>query len=167
MDEIGTTCCFSGPRPKNYPWGNNKERESKIAEKLKIAVREAIERGYRHFISGMAAGIDMLAAKIVLQMRENMPDKRITLEAAIPFPDQPRRWKEETKLEYESILSRCDKVHFFADAFSVAAYKERDQYMVDHSSLLIAVPGKLNGGTARTIAFAKELKCEVVLIRNL
>ena len=70
MDEIGTTCCFSGPRPKNYPWGNNKERESKIAEKLKIAVREAIERGYRHFISGMAAGIDMLAAKIVLQMRE-------------------------------------------------------------------------------------------------
>lgn len=167
MDEIGTTCCFSGPRPKNYPWGNNKERESKIAEKLKIAVREAIERGYRHFISGMAAGIDMLAAKIVLQMRENMPDKRIMLEAAIPFPDQPRRWKEELKREYESILSRCDKVHFFADAFSVAAYKERDQYMVDHSSLLIAVPGKLKGGTARTIAYAMELKREVVLIRNL
>lgn len=167
MDEIGITCCFSGPRPKNYPWGNNKERESKIAEKLKIAVREAIERGYRHFISGMAAGIDMLAAKIVLQMRENMPDKKITLEAAIPFPDQPRRWKEETKLEYESILSRCDKVHYIADAFSVAAYKERDQYMVDHSSLLIAVPGKPNGGTARTIAYAMKLKREVVLIRNL
>ena len=164
MDEIGTTCCFSGPRPKNYPWGNNKERESKIAEKLKIAVREAIERGYRHFISGMAAGIDMLAARIVLQMRENMPDKGITLEAAIPFPDQPRRWKEQTKGEYESILSRCDKVRFIADAFSVAAYQERDRYMVEHSSLLIAVPGKSNGGTARTIAYAKKLNREIVLL---
>ena len=126
MDEIGITCCFSGPRPKNYPWGSDQACEVKIAEKLKIAVQDAIERGYRHFISGMAAGVDMLAAKIVLQMRENIPDKRITLEAAIPFPDQPRRWKEETKLEYESILSRCDKVHYIEDAFSVAAYKERD-----------------------------------------
>ena len=167
MDEIAITCCFSGPRPKNYPWGSDQACEEKIAEKLKIAVQDAIERGYRHFISGMAAGIDLFAAKIVLLMRENMPDKRITLEAAVPFPDQTRRWKEETKLEYESILSRCDKVHYIADAFSVAAYKERDQYMVDHSSLLIAVPGKLNGGTARTIAYAMKLKREVVLIRNL
>ena len=95
---IGITCCFSGPRSKN-------------------AVQEAIWRGYRHFISGMAVGVDMLAAKIVLQMREDMPDKRITLEVAVPFPGQPKRWKEETKLEYESILSWCDKVHFLPIRF--------------------------------------------------
>ena len=167
MEEIGITCCFSGPRPKNYPWGSDEECEAKIAEKLKIAVQEAIGRGYRHFINGMAAGIDLLAAKIVLQMCENMPDKGITLEAAVPFPDQPRRWKEETKREYESIISRCDKVHSIADTFSVAAYQERDRYMVEHSSLLIAVPGKPNGGTARTIVYARELNREVVLIRIL
>lgn len=161
MEEIGITCCFSGPRPKNYLWGSDEECEAKIAEKLKIAVQEAIGRGYRHFISGMAAGIDLLAAKIVLQMRENMPDKGIPMEAAVPFPDQPRRWKEETKLEYERILLRCDNVHFIADAFSVAAYQERDRYMVERSSLLIAVPGKPNGGTARTIAYAKKLNREV------
>ena len=164
MEEIATACCFSGPRPKKYPWRSDKECEARIAEKLKIAVQEAIGRGYRHFISGMAAGFDMLAAKIVLQMRENMPGKGITLEAAIPFPDQPRRWKKQTKREYESILSRCDKVHFIADAFSVAAYQERDRYMAERSSLLIAVPGKPNGGTARTIAFAERLNREVVFL---
>mgnify|MGYP005791164297 CR=1 FL=1 len=164
MEEIGITCCFSGPRPKSYPWGNDRECEARIAEKLKIAVQEAIGRGYRHFISGMAAGIDLLAAKIVMQMRENMSDKGITLEAAVPFPDQPRRWKEETKLEYENILLRCDKVQSIADMFSVAAYQERDRYMVERSSLLIAVPGKPNGGTARTIAYAKKLNREVVLL---
>lgn len=164
MDEIVKTCCFTGPRPKNYPWGRDKECEAKIEEKLKIAVQEAVERGYRHFISGMAAGIDLLAAKIVLQMRENVPEKRITLEAAVPFPDQPRRWKEEVKLEYESILSRCDKVHYISDTFSVAAYRKRDEYMVGRSSLLIAVEGKPNGGTARTVAYARRLNREIVLL---
>lgn len=165
MDEIAITCCFSGPRPKNYPWGNDKECEAKIAEKLNIAVQEAIKRGYRHFISGMAAGIDLLAAKIVLQLRDSMPEMEITLEAAIPFPDQPLRWKEETKREYNSLLLRCDKVHCFTDSFSVAAYRKRDEYMVGRSSLLIAVEGKPNGGTARTIAYARELGRMIELIK--
>lgn len=146
MDEIVKTCCFTGPRPKNYPWGRDKECEAKIEEKLKIAMQEAVERGYRHFISGMSAGIDLLAAKIVLQLRGDMPKMEITLEAAIPFLFQSKRWKEETKREYEIILSQCDKVHYIADAFSLEAYKKRDKYMVDKSSLLIAVEGKPNGG---------------------
>ena len=165
MDEIVKTCCFTGPRPKNYPWENDKECEAKIAEKLNIAVQEAIKRGYRHFISGMAAGIDLLAAKIVLQLREDMSEMEITLEAAIPFLFQSKRWKEETKREYEIILSQCDKVHYIADAFSLEAYKKRDKYMVDKSSLLIAVEGKPNGGTARTIAYARELSRTIELIK--
>ena len=164
MDEIVKTCCFTGPRPKNYPWGRDKECEAKIEEKLKIAVQEAVERGYRHFISGMSAGIDLLAAKIVLQLRGDMPKMEITLEAAIPFLFQSKRWKEETKREYEIILSQCDKVHYIADAFSLEAYKKRDKYMVDKSSLLIAVEGKPNGGTARTIAYARRLNREIVLL---
>lgn len=165
MDEIVKTCCFTGPRPKNYPWGRDKECEAKIEEKLKIAVQEAVERGYRHFISGMSAGIDLLAAKIVLQLRGDMPKMEITLEAAIPFLFQSKRWKEETKREYEIILSQCDKVHYIADAFSLEAYKKRDKYMVDKSSLLIAVEGKPNGGTARTIAYARELSRTIELIK--
>ena len=164
MDEIVKTCCFTGPRPKNYPWGRDKECEAKIEEKLKSAVQEAVERGYRHFISGMSAGIDLLAAKIVLQLRGDMPKMEITLEAAIPFLFQSKRWKEETKREYEIILSQCDKVHYIADAFSLEAYKKRDKYMVDKSSLLIAVEGKPNGGTARTIAYARRLNREIVLL---
>lgn len=164
MEKIAITCCFSGPRPKNYPWSSDKECETKIAEKLKAAVQDAIARGYRHFIGGMAVGVDLFAAKIVLQLRDNMPETGITLEAAIPFPDQPRRWKEQTKREYASILSRCDKVHCIADSFSVAAYRKRDEYMVGHSSLLIAVEGKPNGGTARTIAYAQKLNREIVLL---
>lgn len=38
------------------------------------------------------------------------------------------------------------------------------KYMVDNSSLLIAVEGRSNGGTARTIMYARELGREAVLI---
>lgn len=165
MENIARTCCFTGPRPKNYPCGSNKECEAKIEGKLKGAVQNAIEKGYRHFISGMAAGIDLLAAKIVLQLRGEMPEMKITLEAAIPFPSQSKRWKEATKREYERLLLQCDKVHYIADAFSVATYRKRDEYMVGRSSLLIAVEGKPNGGTARTIAYARELGRTIELIK--
>ena len=57
-----------------------------------------------------------------------------------------------------------DKVYCVYDVFSLEAYKRRDKYMVDNSSLLIAVEGKRNGGTARTIMYARKLECEVVLI---
>lgn len=163
-DEFAATCCFTGPRPKNYPWGTDETCAAKMAEKLKAAVYEAVGRGYRHFISGMAAGVDLLAAKIVLQMREDMPQKGITLEAAIPFPSQPMRWEAETKREYQEILSRCDRMHCAADTFSLAAYRRRDEYMVDRSSLLIAVGGAPGGGTARTIAYAQMRGRAIVLL---
>ena len=76
-------------------------------EKLKAAMQKAIERGYQHFISGMAAGIDLLAAKIVLQLREDMSEMGIVLEAAIPFPSPFKRWKEGTKREFERLLLQC------------------------------------------------------------
>ena len=57
----------------------------------------------------MSAGIDLLAAKIVLQLREDMSEMGIVLEAAIPFPSQFKRWKEETKREYESYFRSAIK----------------------------------------------------------
>ena len=164
--DLQSTCCFTGPRPKNYPWGTDKACEAKIAERMKKAVQAAIERGYRHFISGMAAGIDLLAAKIVLQLRGEMPEKGITLEAAVPFPSQPFRWDKQTQAEYFRLLASCDGKRVFSDAFRLSAYHERDRYMVDASSLVIAVAGKPNGGTARTIAYAEKRNRKIVLLNG-
>ena len=158
------TCCFSGPRPQNYPWGEDRKREKAISQRLREEIVRALARGYRHFISGMAAGIDLIAAEIVVRLREEMSEASISLEAAVPFPSQPRRWRAETRRTYERLLGQCDRVHLTADAFCVAAYRERDRYMVDSSSLLIAVQGKSEGGTARTVAYAREAGREIVLI---
>lgn len=60
------TYCFTGHRPQSLPW---KFRESGIRfwlfkKKLKKIVEKSINDGYTHFISGMALGVDMIAAEI-------------------------------------------------------------------------------------------------------
>lgn len=52
----------------------------------------------------------------------------------------------------------------FAQAWILPSDICRKRCMVDNSSLLIAVEGKSNGGTARTIAYARKLNREIVLL---
>ena len=66
------TCAFTGHRPQNLPFGFNEEDERCID--LKKALREQIinlieKKGVTHFISGMAIGVDMYAAEIVLGLK--------------------------------------------------------------------------------------------------
>lgn len=163
--EAPQVCCFAGPRPKNYPWGDDKEREREAFARLKEEIGAAYARGYRHFITGMAAGVDMVAAKIVLELRRKNPEANIVLEAAVPFPSQPQRWTEETKREYYAVLAQCDEVYVAAQELSPAAYRERDRYMIDRSSLVIAVEGQGNGGTARTLGYAEKSGKTIIRVR--
>lgn len=160
---IVTTCCFTGPRLKNFPWGDDRGRIAQVIAWLEEQIRRAIEEGYRQFISGMAAGVDLFAADIVVRLREEMPEKGIALEAAVPFPSQPVRWRKETRAEYFRLLKLCDRVNIFSEQFSVAAYRERDRYMVERSSLVIAVESSSNGGTARTLAYARRQDRKIIL----
>lgn len=111
----------------------------------------------------MAAGVDLIAASVVVRLRGEMPEKGIALEAAVPFPSQPVRWRKETRAEYFRLLKLCDRVNIFSEQFSVAAYRERDRYMVERSSLVIAVESSPNGGTARTLAYARRQDRKIIL----
>lgn len=163
-EEIAKTCCFTGPRPKHYSWSGDREREAQVVAWLEGQIRAAIARGYRHFISGMAAGVDLIAAEIVVRLRGEMPEKGIALEAAVPFPEQSVRWKQKTQAEYFRLLALCDRVSVVSEHFSVAAYRERDRYMVDASSLVIGVESVPDGGTARTLSYAKAQGRRIVLL---
>ena len=163
-EEIAKTCCFTCPRPKNFPWGVDREREAQVVAWLEEQIREAIDRGYRHFISGMAAGVDLIAASVVVRLRGEMPEKGIALEAAVPFPEQPSRWKQKTQAEYFRLLALCDRVSMFSERFSVVAYRERDRYMVGACSLVIGVESVPDGGTARTLSYAKAQGRRIVLL---
>ena len=161
------TCCCTGHRPKGFPfkYGVDKQKHNAylllLEEKIKLAITEY---GITNFISGMAIGVDLDFAEIVLKLRNKYP---ITLECAIPCPNQTLKWNSSDKLRYESILKRADKIKLISERYTPECMLKRNRYMVDKSQLVIAVfNGIEQGGTWYTINYAKR-ENKVIEIINL
>ena len=93
------TCAFTGHRPKGLGYPESDGRCAALKEKLRtLIIRMMEEEGVTHFISGMAQGVDMYAAEIVLELKEKYP--QITLECAIPYERQAVRWPEALRNRY-------------------------------------------------------------------
>ena len=149
MEEI-KACCVTGHR--DIPV----EQASVIRELLRREILAAIEDGYTHFISGFAAGADLLFAEIVAELKEIYP---ITLEAAIPCPG---RMKTPDKT-FQRLIRCCDTVKIHADSYSKGCYMRRNRYMVNQSQRVLAVyDGRSTGGTAATVRYARGKDARVV-----
>ena len=159
-----SSCAFTGHRPAKLPWGYREEDPRCLALKRRIrdAVESAYEEGYCHFLCGMAQGCDFYFAEAVLALRALHPD--VTLEAAIPCATQADRWPAADRERYVELLARCDEQHLIQQAYSPGCMQRRNQYMVDHSALLLAAFAGLPGGTMNTILYAQRSGVETVVI---
>ena len=160
------TCCFTGHRPNKLPW-KYKERGIKLfllKIKLKNIIKSAIKSGYKYFISGMALGSDMLCAEIVLNLKKNYP--YIKLECAIPCINQTEKWTKNNVIKYKKVLSKADKVVYVSSSkYFNGCMAKRNNYMINNSSLLIAIYNGTPGGTQQTIEKAKDNKLEIIIIK--
>ena len=164
MDDRECSCCFTGHRPMKLPWGMNERDPRCTALKLELAARlEAIYAlGYRHFLCGMAIGCDMYFAEAVLALRDVHGD--VPLEAASPFGDQPGRWDEAQRRRHNSLIDRADKVTVLQIGYTSDCMMQRNRYMVDRSSLLLACFDGRPGGTMNTILYAERSGVKTVVI---
>lgn len=159
------TCCFSGYRPNKLPWGDDELDTRCLALKNTIAdVLSAIYfSGIRHFLCGMAQGCDMYFCEEAIKLREEHPD--ITIEAAIPCEEQAVSWPEFARNRYFRLIGQCDYETLVSREYTTDCMLRRNKYMVDASSVLIAVfDGKL-GGTMQTINYAKCRDVEIIEIK--
>lgn len=150
------TCCFTGHRPEKMPFSATAHSFAyhTFRRNLEFAVQQAILDGYRHFITGMSRGMDLWAAMCVLDFKRAYPG--LTLEAAIPCPEQPSRWPAEDVRFYNLVLSRCDTRTVLSPRYTAGCMDKRNRYMVDHSSLLIAAFDGRSGGTRNTCLYAER-----------
>ena len=81
-------CAFTGYRPQKMVFGFNESdpRCIEFKARLRATIEDLIGKGYAHFISGGAMGMDMFAAEAVLELREEYP--WIMLEMVSPFDGQ-------------------------------------------------------------------------------
>ena len=98
------SCCFSGHRTGRLPWKDNEVDPRCLALKAKLMaeVERAYEKGFRHFLCGMAQGSDLYFCEAVLALRDLHPE--VTIEAAVPFVDQARRWPEADRLRRVALV---------------------------------------------------------------
>ena len=151
------TACFTGHR--NI--ANQQILEVVLYFKLKSTIQKAIDDGYTHFITGMAVGFDMLAAQALIEIKKTHLE--IIIECAVPCENQTRKWDDEDIREYEHLKNQCDIITVLSKKYTPDCMFERNRYMVDKSSIVIAAyNGKEKSGTAQTINYAKSKGIEVV-----
>lgn len=125
-----------------------------IQERLTSAISEAYDHGIRNFISGFALGIDLMAAQLVQSLKCNLSG--ISLTAAIPFEDQAERYNIYDKRVYRRLLELADKVIVLSDCYYPRCFLDRDEFMVENASYLIAYyDGREKGGTYYTVKKAR------------
>ena len=147
----------TGHRPQSLPFGFNESDERCIALKqtLRAEIIRLIEQeGVTHFISGMALGVDMYAAEIVLGLKSSY--EGITLESAIPCESQAEKWTEKQRDRYFEIASKCDKETLIQHHYTSDCMHKRNRYMVDQADFIIAVWDGRPSGTGKTVQYAQR-----------
>ena len=148
-------CCFTGHRPERLGMP-----ETEAIFGLKKEIRAAIADGFQTFISGMARGVDLWAAEIVLALRDE--GVAVRLICASPYRGFESRWSWEWQERYCRVMERADLVRFIFPGYSGDCFQRRNQWMVDHSARVIAVCNGQPSGTQNTIDYAR--RCSVPVI---
>lgn len=158
------TVCFTGRRPQKLPWGYNETdpRCVDLKKKLEEKIETAIKNGATHFITGMALGVDLWAAEIVIEKKKSISG--ITLEAAVPHKNQAATWAAAHKKRYADILKQCDKVTCVSEHYTAYCMMKRNQYMVDSSDMVIAATDDFTGGSGKTVLYARSKNIPVEII---
>ena len=131
-------CCFTGHRPEKLPWGRNEQSPAfhRAMAAVEAAIIARIEDGCTWFYTGMARGMDLWAAQIVLKYRDLGAGEHlgVRLCAVLPCADQAARWKREDQ-----------------------ALHARNRYLVEHAGHVIALyDGRSPGGTRQTLELARR-----------
>lgn len=151
--EIEKTCAFTGHREVG---------DDLDLPLLETCVEEFIADGYNCFLCGMARGFDLIAADLILKLKEKHCD--IKLIACVPCPNQSKFYHQEEKTKYDRILSVCDDVLTVSSHYFNGCMQVRDRYMVDNSSLIIAYSRNKTGGTYYTVNYASSHNKKICII---
>ena len=141
-------CCFTGHLPEKL----NVSREIAI-NLLKKMVEDAFDDGVTAYITGISRGIDIWGAEEVLEL------KKISLyktDLCSAFESFENTWEMEWQNKYRRILLLADEVHYICDGFSRRVYQLRNEWMIDHASMVIAGYTGAAGRTRNTLEYANK-----------
>lgn len=150
------TCCLTGHRSISL------RQIETIMQRLKPELVSLIESGIQYFGVGGAQGFDTIAALTVLELKEEYPHIRLIL--VLPCRSQAERWSDESKVLYEEIKQKCDKLVCLFEHYSKDCMLKRNRHLVDNSSVCVCYLTKQTGGTAYTVERARVNGLKIINI---
>lgn len=147
----GFAVCFSGHRQEKLP---SLPLQRILQSMLLTEIRSAIQDGAVRFYSGLATGIDLIAAETVLAERQMQP--HIRLIGVKPFPDQNESLSGALYARCQAVEAAADEIVCVSPHYHRGCYRLRNQYMIDRSERLIAVVSDMQSGTGQTIRMAQK-----------
>lgn len=135
-----TACVFTGHREIG---------EDFSARKLRAEIESLIKEGVTTFYDGMAKGFDLVAATVVLRLKNKYP--QIRLIACVPCYGQEKYFCERDKKTYAEALKKADEQIVLSPAYYRGCMQARDRYMAERAQVMIAYCKKTEGGAAYTV----------------
>lgn len=161
--DLTKTLCFTGHRPNKLNGYNISDNLDLLRTMKREIEYQITENKVSRFISGMALGVDMWSALIVLGFKPKYP--HIKLECAVPCAEQYSRWNKSDREMWFDISRRADKVVYVSEEpYTAWCMQKRNEYMVDNSDYVLAVWDESKGGTANCVKYAKKKKKEIYII---
>lgn len=159
-----TTVCFSGHRPEKLPdKGDLTSLKMKgVLSMLYYEIQQSIEQGFKTFIIGGAKGIDLWAAEFIMQFKYRGSD--IDLVIALPYKDFGVNYTGMELFLRGNAVKTSSLIVNVSEEPSKSCYRKRNQFMIDHSSRLIAVISNLKSGTGQTVNYAEKNGIETKII---
>ena len=119
-----------------------------------LTISQLNKEGYDTFLSGMSEGFDLIAARAVLEFKQNRPD--IHLIAVIPFEGQDSGYSLEDKATYKYICENADSVVYTSQFYYKEAFLKRNDFLLDNCGLVVCYYSGQHGGTMYTYNRAKR-----------
>ena len=160
-----TACSFTGHQPKSFPWKYDETAPGCILLKEVLAAQISAlpERGVTDWLSGMAQGVDLWCAQIVLDLGQKNP--ALKLRCVLPYGGQADRWSDSARERYHSILKQADSVDYVSRQYYDGCMIDRNHRLVESAGLLLAVfSGVRRSGTGATVNYARKLGREIIVI---
>ncbi|MBE5743310.1 MAG: DUF1273 domain-containing protein [Clostridiales bacterium] len=149
--DLQTTCCFTGHRVLKKDFDD---------ESLSIIIDKLIKNGYKTFLVGMAIGFDLKVFEI-LQTKKKY---NIDVIACVPCKDQDKFYNAKQKEQYLDAIKNADKVIYLSEEYFDGCMQQRNRYMVDNSSILVAYMYAKIGGTIYTVNYAKRQEKNIIYV---
>lgn len=173
--------CFTGHRPKNpnmggYDWNSMKNLQ--IQAKLRETILMTIDKvPHVEFICGGALGIDQMAFAISYMLKQSEQGKQIdAIHLAIPYEQNFTKWNRADIERQSRHIKKADKVIFVDELPQYQVYgstvgqyhpeklQQRNKFMVDQASIVIAVWDGSPSGTANCVRYAREMGRSIIYI---